>query len=242
MAIRVAIVEDEQKASDLLKEYILRYGRENGTAFTVTQFSDAVGLLERYAPEYDIVFMDIQMPYMNGMDAAHRLRAADQKVILIFTTSLAQYAVEGYDVDALSYLVKPFPYFEFSMKLAKAVNRVPTTESNYITLHTKTGVIRLSETEIRYVEIRGHKTDYHAVAGTYSHYSTLKLVEKKLSKELFARCNSCYLVNLFYVQRIEDNTCILDDGTALAISHPKKQGFLSAWKNFRENRVQSKFH
>lgn len=238
MAIRIAIVEDETKASDLLKSYILQYGRETGMTFAITQFSDAVGLLERYSPDYDIVFMDIQMPYLNGMEAAYRLRTVDQKVILIFTTSLAQYAVKGYDVDALSYLVKPFSYFEFSMKLAKAVKRVPNIESNYFTLHTKAGIIRLSETEIRYVEIRGHKTDYHAIAGTYSHYSTLKIVEEKLSKELFARCNNCYLVNLFYVKRIEDSKCILDDGTELAISHPKKQKFLSAWKDFCDNRAK----
>ena len=117
MAIQIAIVEDDKLASDTIKEYILRYGKENSLQFGISQYSDAVGLLDQYSAEYDIIFMDIQMPYMNGMDAAHRLRTLDQKVILIFTTSLAQYAIEGYSVDAMAYLLKPINYYEFAMKL-----------------------------------------------------------------------------------------------------------------------------
>ena len=234
MAIRIAIIEDEKRASDTLKEYIMRYGKENSAAFAITQFPDAIGLLERYSPEYDIVFMDIQMPYMNGMDAAHRLRAVDQKVILIFTTSLTQYAVEGYEVDALSYMVKPFSYPEFSMKFAKAVKKVPSITKADIIINTKDGEIRLSGDDIRYVEIRNHWVEYRTLAGDYSNYSTLKAVEEKLPEDTFARCNSCYLVNLRYVQRINDSFCVMDDGTELKISYPKRQAFLAELKAYRE--------
>ena len=72
MAIRIAIVEDDRAASDTVKSYIERYGLENSLQFKITQYPDAVSLLDRYSAEHDIIFMDIQMPYMNGMDAAHR--------------------------------------------------------------------------------------------------------------------------------------------------------------------------
>ena len=77
MAIKIAIVEDEPQASDTLKEYIERYGNENSIPFAITQFPNAIGLLDQYSAEFDIIFMDIQMPYINGMDAAHRLRTLD---------------------------------------------------------------------------------------------------------------------------------------------------------------------
>lgn len=232
MAIRIAIVEDDQTASDTLKGYILRYGSENALQFMVTQYPDAVGLLDQYSSEHDIIFMDIQMPYMNGMDAAHRLRALDQKVILIFTTSLVQYAVEGYEVDALSYLVKPINYYEFAMKLGKAVRKVPFLSEADVILNTKSGDIRLSQEDIRYVEISGHWVVYHTLGGDYSLYSSLAKVEQQLSKDEFARCNSCYLVNLHSVSRIDGMLCILDNGTELRISQPKKKAFLAALSDY----------
>ena len=233
MAIRIAIVEDEQAASDTLKNYILRYGSENSLPFLITQFPNAIGFLDQYSAEFDIVFMDIQMPYMNGMDAAHRLRVLDQKVILIFTTSLTQYAIEGYEVDALSYLVKPINYYEFAMKLGKAVRKVPFINSANIVLKTKSGDIRLPQADIRYVEISGHWVVYHTLGGDYSQYSSLAKVEEELSSPSFARCNSCYLVNLPYVQSTSGFSCILDNGTELKISQPKKKTFLAALEAYR---------
>lgn len=238
MAIKIAIVEDDKAASDTIKGYILRYSKENSLQFAITQYPDAVGLLDQYSAKYDIIFMDIQMPYLNGMDAAHRLRALDQKVILIFTTSLAQYAVEGYEVDALSYLVKPINYYEFAMKLGKAIKKVPFISAEVVVLNTKSGDIRLAQEDIRYVEISGHWVVYHTLGGDYSQYSSLSKVEELLSKAEFVRCNSCYLVNLLYVQQVNSMFAILDDGTELKISQPKKKTFVSALQKYHERHTK----
>ena len=236
MAIKIAIVEDDKGFSDTIKEYILRYGKENELPFEITQFPDAVGLLDQYTPTYDLIFMDIQMPYMNGMDAAHRLRILDQKVLLIFITSLAQYAVEGYEVDALSYLVKPVNYYEFAMKLQKAVKRVPFISSNDVIISTKSGDIRLAQEDIRYVEVRGHWIVYHTLSGEYSQYSSLSKVEEQLSATEFSRCYICYLVNMHYAQRINGTFCILDNGTELKISQPKKKTFTATLEAYWQKR------
>ncbi|MBQ6756918.1 MAG: response regulator transcription factor [Oscillospiraceae bacterium] len=233
MAIRIAIVEDDRAASDTVKSYIERYGRENSLQFKITQYPDAVSLLDRYSAEHDIIFMDIQMPYMNGMDAAHRLRSLDGRVILIFTTSLMQYAVEGYEVDALAYLVKPVNYYEFAMKLTKAVKRVPFISKADVVINTKSGDIRLAQEDIRFVEITGHWAVYHTLGGDYTRYSSLTKVESELSKDDFCRCNSCYLVNLACVSRINGLDCILDNGVELRISQPKKKSFLAAIEAYR---------
>lgn len=121
MIVHIALVEDDVKAAETIQKYLDRYEAENQIKFDVTTFSNAIPLLENYTADYDIIFMDIRMPYMNGMDAAHRLRAIDSKVILIFITSLTQYAVAGYEVEALDYIVKPVNYYDFALKLARAI-------------------------------------------------------------------------------------------------------------------------
>lgn len=227
MAIRVAIVEDDLTASNTLSDYLLRYAEENHIQFRITAFSNAISLLNNYTAEYDIIFMDIRMPYINGMDAAHKLRALDQKVLLIFVTSLTQYAIEGYEVNALNYIVKPINYYDFALKLTRAVSRVPQVNNATFSITTKNGVIRLDPEDIRYVESQGHHLTFHTLNGEYTQYSSLTKLEEKLLEHNFARCNSCYLVNLRYVRNIKGYTAILDN-CELKISQPRKKLFVQA--------------
>ena len=227
MAIHVAIVEDDNTASKTLSDYLSRYAEENHIQFRISPFSDAISMLDNYTADYDIIFMDIRMPYMNGMDAAHRLRALDQKVILIFVTSLTQYAIEGYEVNALSYIVKPVKYYDFALKLSRAVSKVPLVNSTKFELHTKTGTIRLDPQEILYVESSGHHLTFHTFSGEYTQYNSLTKLEEQLSEYGFSRCNSCYLVNLRYVREIKGYTVYLD-GCELKISQPRKKAFVQA--------------
>lgn len=227
MAIRVAIVEDDQIASKTLTDYLHRYAEENHAQFRIRMFGDAVSLLDNYTAEYDIIFMDIRMPYINGMDAARKLRVLDQKVILIFTTSLTQYAIEGYEVDALSYIIKPIKYYDFALKLSRAVAKVPLVNNAKFEIHTKTHTIRLDPQDIRYIESNGHHLTYHTFSGEYAQYGSLSKLEEKLLEFNFARCNSCYLVNLRYVRNVKGYTAILDN-CELKISQPRKKSFVQA--------------
>ncbi len=105
--VNIAIVEDEQKHVDILKGYLTRYGNEHNTTFNIKQFGDGMDILDEYDSSFDIVFLDIQMKHLDGMTTAKRIREYDQNVILIFITSTVQYAVQGYQVDALGYVLKP---------------------------------------------------------------------------------------------------------------------------------------
>ena len=98
MAVRIAIVEDEKSAARVLEQAIQRYGTENKVSFTIRVWHDPLLFLEEYQAEYDIVYMDIRMPALSGMETARNLRKMDRMVMLIFVTSLAQYALEGYTV------------------------------------------------------------------------------------------------------------------------------------------------
>ncbi len=156
-----------------------------------------MSFLEPYAGDYDLIFMDIQMPYMNGMDAAHKLREIDQNVALIFVTSLGQYAINGYEVRALDFILKPIGYFDFVLKMSRAMQMLPEKTSAVIMVNTTAGVVKLIPNDLAYAESSGHHVIYHMKDGkTYEQYASLKSVEKELADFSFARMNSCYLVNL----------------------------------------------
>lgn len=231
MPIHVAIVEDDSAEAKKLSDAILRYAEEHRVSFRITRFEDAVSLLDHYTAAYDIIFMDISLPYMSGMDAAHRLRALDQTAILIFVTNLTQYAVEGYEVGALCYIVKPVNDYDLAMKLSRAVGKVPAARRAVLEFGAKGSTFRLDPDEIVYVESRGHHLTFHTRGGEYTQYSSLSKLETKLPKDRFARCNSCYLVNLDCVRAIKGYTAFLD-GWALKISQPRKKAFVRALEDY----------
>ena len=132
--IHIAIVEDEKEFAQTLQDYIQRYMAETHTAIQTDTFHDGMSFLDEYSGKYQIVFMDIAMPHMNGMDTAERLRKVDSNVCLIFITSLAQYAIRGYEVEALDFIVKPVAYDLFKIRLEKAISRIRTAD--YYTIKT----------------------------------------------------------------------------------------------------------
>lgn len=223
--INVAIVEDDLNAFEVLKNYLDRYSKETGEIFSINHYSTAINFLHNYSSNCDIVFMDIELPGLNGMDAAKKLRAVDKSVTLIFVTNMAQFAVKGYEVDALDFVVKPVSYFNFSTKLKKALDRIQTNADIEIIVNTKSGMVRIKSNDLMYVEVYHHDLIFHTKNGKYEGYGTLKKIEEMLAKAPFSRCNSCYLVNLKYVIAIKGFIAVVGD-EELQISHPRKKEFV----------------
>lgn len=133
--IRTVIVEDDDAAAELLAGYLDRYGGEHGETFSSVRYDNAVTFLEKYASDADIVFMDIEMEDLDGMKAAAKLRERDRSVTLIFVTNMAQFAIKGYEVDALDFIVKPVGYHDFAFRLKKAVARIRANEEKYVSVN-----------------------------------------------------------------------------------------------------------
>ena len=130
--IQIAIVEDEEIYVKQLTEYIQKYQTERGKSIKVTVFGDGEDIIENYSGGFDIILMDIQMRFMDGMTAAEKIRQMDQKVIIMFITNMIQYAVRGYEVDAMDYVVKPVEYFSFSQKLDKQLDVCALRLKNFL--------------------------------------------------------------------------------------------------------------
>lgn len=119
--MNVAIAEDEREQREILKRCLKRYGSEQGEAFSVSEFSDGAELVNLYRAQFGLVFLDIEMERMDGMEAAEIIRKTDSATAIIFVTRLAHLAVRGYDVGALDFIVKPVSYESFAMKMRRAV-------------------------------------------------------------------------------------------------------------------------
>ena len=179
--IHIAIVEDEEMYSKQLNDYVKRYCEESGAAIKVTFFTDGDEIVLNYSGNYDIILMDIQMRFMDGMTAAEKIRQLDNKVIIMFITNMTQYAIRGYQVDALDYMVKPVEYFSFSQKMSKAIERLKTSERRYISITTDNGMKKLDIDEILYVESFGHYLNYETFKGVFQTRGTMKNTEENLN-------------------------------------------------------------
>lgn len=229
--IRIAIVEDDKQVQQQLVDYIRRYERQFGRMFDLVLFDDGDEIVSNYRPVYDIILLDVQMSRMDGMAAAEAIRRVDQDVILIFITNMAQFAIRGYAVDALDYVLKPVPYFAFSQQLQKAVNRLKRRQRAFLAVPVEGGMRRVSVDSIYYLESEGHSVRFYTESGDFPSPGTLKSFETQLSGKSFARCNSGYLVNLAQVTGVQQN--VVQVGPyELQISRPKKKSFLEALTDY----------
>lgn len=230
--IRVAIVEDEPSSAQQIEEYLHRYEKENSIGFSITHFHDGESLVEGYTAAYDVIFLDIQMPGLDGMSAAEQIRQVDTAVMLIFITNMAQYAIRGYAVNAQDFLVKPVPWFAFEQLLKSSLQKLARKTGGSWLLPVENGVVRVELSHILYIESLRHDITVHTDEGDYPISSTMKDLEKKLEGQNFFRCNNGYLVNLARVTGVIDNTALLGPEVRLIISRPKKKAFLAALTDY----------
>ena len=223
----IAIVEDEAPFRQQLTEYLTQYQNENGLEFKISEFSDGAEILENYQSEYDVILLDIEMPKVNGMDAAKQIRMQDDNVVLMFITNMASYAIHGYEVGALDFVMKPITYYTFSMKLTRALKRAKQQEQKSLLLPLSDGVKKLELNEIYFVEGQSRMLYYHTVTGDYVVKGTMQSAEKKLEEYPFAKCNHWYLVNLMHVKEVRKNMVVVGP-FELEISRRNKTTFLKA--------------
>lgn len=203
--IKVAIVEDDREYCGQLKDYLSQYEKEYHTEFDVSVFYDGDGLLQKVKAQFDIILLDIQMPLVDGITAAKEIRKSDSKVIIIFVTTVAQYAIKGYEVGALDYILKPVAFFPFSQSLKKACMKLEKNEKAFLSFRVKSGIRRVNIDDIYYIESLRHVLCIHISARNFESYGTMKYYEEQLRQYNFSRGNKGYLINLKYVSTVEEN-------------------------------------
>lgn len=229
--LRIAVVEDDKTYAAQLKEYLVRYGTEKNQKISVALFPDGEDIVTDYSAEFDIILMDVEMTFMDGMTTAERIREKDNEVVIIFITNMPQYAIQGYKVDALDYVLKSISYFAFSQRIDRALTRVKKKEATYITVAQKGGKKKLNVDKICYVEVRDHDLIYHSTKGDIVTKSSMKEAEDTLGGTKFFRCNRCYLVNLEYVEDFRGNDVTVASDV-IQVSRARKKAFMDALNDY----------
>ncbi|WP_099466845.1 LytR/AlgR family response regulator transcription factor [Konateibacter massiliensis] len=232
--MRIAIVEDERSYQEQMIKYLTDFEQEYDTVIRPQVFSDGDEIVEAYENgnnQWSIIFLDIKMKNKNGIETAREIRKRDNDVVIIFITSLMQYAIKGYEVDALDFVLKPISYGQFALKMKKALNSVKKRESRFLVLFKGQRMDKVSTDDIRYIEVQNHYLHIVTKAHTYKMRGTMQEIEKELSNLPFARCSNAYLVNLKHVKQVTKDTVYLAD-TELSITRTKKAGFLQQFSDY----------
>ncbi|MCI8565298.1 MAG: response regulator transcription factor [Lachnospiraceae bacterium] len=229
--IRVAIVEDEKEQAERIRRFLDRFAAEKERTIQTHLYSDGDEFVRDLNRGFDIALLDIQMKRMNGMQAAEEIRRCDEEMILIFITNLVQYAVQGYSVNAMNFLLKPVSYFTFCDKFMQAVKRLEKRQGALLEIKTDKGFTRLRPEEIHYVEIVNRRLVIRTADKDFYCTEPMQNLEEKLGPHMFFRCHVAYLVNLEHVRQVMKNSAMVEQREVLVSKYRKKE-FLNALTNY----------
>lgn len=222
--MKIAIIDDSIADAEVLKGYLHQYSEESRQEFNIDYYEASIDFLEEFHNQYDVLFLDIEMPGADGLNVAREIREKDSSVAIVFVTNMAQFAIEGYKVNAIDFMVKPVGYFVFTDTLKKAINSVSVRSDTSILINDPEGLYKISSNEILYVEKSQDKVIFHTMERNYIERNTIKSIKEKLDSRFFGECSSGILVNYEKVRCITKEE--VDVGlTRLPISRRQKKQF-----------------
>lgn len=224
--VRVAIVEDSIPDTELLRDYLRRYETQTDCRFLVTEFRDGDEIAIGYRGGFDLLLLDIEMQFMNGMKAAEEIRKLDPEVIIVFVTCSPHYAIRGYAVGAFDYILKPVDYAAFSRCLDLVRKRLEKRKGVYLSIPTQDGLYKVDTSDIYYIEVRNHSLLFHTAKGEIASTGSLRSLEEKLPEQFF-RSSKAYLINLEHVDCVEGEDAVVH-GDRVQVSRAKHKSFLDA--------------
>ena len=202
--VRIKILEDDPADRDTLIECLRKYEREQGQSFSITAYDNPSDFMDNYHMDADLIFMDIELPGINGIETSHQLRAADPVVALVFITNIN--------------------YYRFSSMMLRALRNLPVRDEKEVILQAAGTIRRMRISQIYYVEIQDHLLLYHTDMGRIEAWGKLSDVEAELDTYNFARCSSAHLVNMQHITSVS-KTEVIVGSTKLPISQRKRKAF-----------------
>lgn len=224
--IHIAICDDEKDFVARLTGLLNQYAAEIGEEIKITAYYDGMELIEKYDTTLDLIFLDIQMRLVNGLRAAGRIRQMDEKVSIIFLTTLTQYGLEGYKYQAANYIIKPMKYVRLKAEMDQWLKKHRNDDSPSMAITNDTGRYRVFLKSLRYVETFNRNLLLHTEQENIICYKSMKEMEQELKGKGFIRCHTSYIVNLFYVKGVNKLEIELITGEIIPISQPKRKSFM----------------
>lgn len=224
--IHIAICDDEKEFVAYMEKLLNQYAAERGEEVKITAYYDGMELIQKYDTTIDLIFLDIQMRMVNGLQAAEHIRRIDEGVGIIFLTTLTQYGLEGYQYQAVDYIIKPMKYVRLKAEMDQWLKRHRRDCSAAMVIANDTGRYKVFLKSLRFVETYGRNLLLHTEQEDIVCYKKMKEMEQELTGQGFVRCHSSYLVNLSYVKGVKKLEITLITGENLPISQPRRKVFM----------------
>lgn len=220
MKYRIAICDDEQNQIEYITSIVTSWSNHKGHSCEIRTFASAEAFLFEYEEDkaYDILLLDVEMKSMNGIELAKRIRKDNNRAEIIFITSHFEFVGEGYEVDALHYLIKPISVEKLTQVLTKAAEKL-SVEPPSMVISCEGETVKLYESDILYVESFLHYIVIHTKDNEYKIKENISVFENKVS-DVFYRIHRSYLVSLKYITRIS-RTSVNIGNTELPLSRGK---------------------
>lgn len=221
--LKIAVCEDEEHHKNLLVDLISHYQFTNDYNLSTFQFGHELIAAIETENSFDIIFLDMRLENEDGIDIANEIRKTDERTHIIITTSLIEYAVLGYSVNASDFLLKPILEEKLYQLLKKLEVDIIKAKSNYHEIEINKVKILLRTEDILYFESFGRKIKTVTLDAEYEYYYNISALEKELDAARFILCHRSYIVNLGNIKSIKKSTAILKNELTIPISPKKKQ-------------------
>ncbi len=215
--LNITICDDEHSQIEYLSTFVREWADERGVAVRISDYESAESFLFAYGDDKttDVLLLDIQMKKIDGIALARKIRQDNNTVQIVFITGYTEYISEGYEVEALHYLIKPVSKQKLYNVLDRAAEKLKRNERGLI-LETADGVVRIPLHEIRFIEVRHNYITIHS-KNDITVKMTLSEIEKELDDRFF-RTNRSFIVNLSYLHKTTKTDVVLTDGTNVPLS------------------------
>lgn len=220
MFLTIAIVEDEAQLHSYYAKMIEAWGKARNVRLNITFVENAEEYLFKYDGHnpFDILFLDVCMKEMNGMELARRIRTFDRRVQIVFLTGKTEFVFEGYEIGAVRYLVKPVEENELVKALDACMEKLAGSRADYLTIKYHGENLRISRSDIVSVKVDGHYLKMQTMDNGYEWKASLKEMMDKLDSERFVMANRSVIVNLEFVKKITREECFLENGETIPVS------------------------
>ena len=235
LKVRIAVVENELNVAQNDIVLLERYAKENSVSLETAIFQNGYEFLDT-EEEFDAVLMDIDMPGLNGMEVAEKLREKNKTIDIIFTTNLPQFAVDGYKVQALDFVIKPVTFPNLSFAMEKVVEKKRNIVNGSFFLRIGGFARRIHNEEVLYIEMVNHYIVLHETdMEPLRIRGSLKMIEDLLNPEIFVKINSGIIINISKVSSFENGLILMEDGSNLPLSRSHKKEFAVRLAEFYGN-------
>jgi DNA-binding LytR/AlgR family response regulator len=225
----IGICDGDTAIRIMLGNFMKRYKAETGLTAQVLSYDSGEKLLHHYPFDMDLIFLEIPLIGISGLETARKIREIDANVGIVFLTSVFSHVFEAYEVRANNYFIKPLKYSRFLKEIEQARER--HGQNRFFIEQNESGMYKVYTKTIRYITTEGQNTKIHTENQEITSYKRMKTHTETLFEPYFARCHAGYIVNLLFFEKLEQNDLILTTGEKIPVSRQRKKEVIQKIKS-----------